>query len=223
MKKRVQSSETSKQAILAAATKEFATQGLSGARTDSIAKAAGVNIALVFYYFKNKEQLYLTVLESIVAEMNRRVMHALDCCDSDRDRILAYVQTHFDFIAESPERPRIILQEYLRGGSFTGEASARLLRKHVKPVHERVGRVLRDGIASGEFRDVDVRHFQFSITGLTTMYFISADKIQQLTGIDPLAPQQLAKRRRAVSDFVAAALFNDSASAVRKPRKRNIS
>jgi TetR/AcrR family transcriptional regulator len=220
MNKRAQSSEKSKQAILDAAIEEFATQGLSGARTDAIAKAAGVNIALVFYYFKNKEHLYLTVLEQIFAEMNRRVMGALDCCSSNRERILAYVQTHFDFLAESPKRPRVFLQEYLRGGGFTAKESARLLQKYVKPVHDRVGKILREGIATGEFRDVDVRHFQFSLSGLTAMYFVSADKIQQLTGVDPLSAEQLAKRRRAVSDFVAAALFSAEASAHKKPRGR---
>jgi hypothetical protein len=112
----------------------------------------------------------------------------------------------------------VILQEYLRGGSKIGKQMKSLLRKYIRPVHDRVGDVLRDGIANGEFRDVDVRHFQFSISGITTMYFISAEKIQQLTDIDPLSVEQLAKRRRAVADFVAAALFKTEASAVQKPR-----
>ena len=115
MKKRTISAEKSKQAILRAALEEFSRRGISGARTEAIAKAAGVNIALVFYYFKNKEQLYLTVLEDIFAEMNRRVTAALDCCENDRERILAYLQTHFDYLAESPLRPRLIMQEYARG------------------------------------------------------------------------------------------------------------
>jgi len=217
--KREQSSEKSKQAILDAATKEFAVQGLAGARTDAIAKAAGVNIALLFYYFKNKEQLYLTVLENIFAELNRRLMDALDCCETNRERILAYVSTHFDFLAESPQRPRVVMQEYLRGGTLVPEQSRKLLRKYIRPIHDRVAKVLRDGIARGEFRDVDVRHFQFSISGLTTMYFISAEKIQQLTDIDPLSAEQLAKRRRAVADFVSAALFVGPASASIKQKR----
>jgi hypothetical protein len=65
-----------------------------------------------------------------------------------------------------------------------------------------------------------VRHFQFSISGLTTMYFISSEKIQQLTGIDPLSSEQLAKRRKAVADFVSAALFTHPASADEKPRTK---
>jgi AcrR family transcriptional regulator len=154
-----------------------------------------------------------------MAEMNRRVMEALDCCETNRERVLAYVRTQFDFLAESPERPRVVMQEYLRGGAMTPEQSQKLLRKYIRPIHDRVGQVLRDGIATGEFRDVDVRHFQFSISGLTTMYFISAEKIQQLTGIDPLSTEQLAKRRKAVADFVSAALFAEPASSPIKQKR----
>lgn len=215
MNKRTSSAEQSKQAILKAATEEFAIRGISGARTDAIADAAGVNIALIFYYFKNKEQLYLTVVEQIFAEINRRVMAALDCCKTNREAILAYMRTQFDYLAESPLRPRVVLQEYVRSDRKTSP-SEKLLKKYIKPVHDRVGKVLKDGIKSGEFRDVDVKHFQFSLSGLTTMYFISADKIQMLTGIDPLSPEQLTKRRKALADFVSAALFVEPASAPRK-------
>ena len=219
MKKRANSAEKSKQAILAAALEEFAARGMSGARTDAIAKAAGVNIALVFYYFKNKDLLYTTVLEEIFAEMHRRVMSALDCCETNRERILAYVRTHFDYLAEAPSRPRMVMQEYTRGAERSTAARCEaLLKKYIRPIHDRVGQVLRDGIREGEFRDVDVRHFQFSIAGLTTMYFISSEKIQQLTGIDPLSSEQLTKRRKAVADFVSAALFFQPASPLGKPR-----
>jgi AcrR family transcriptional regulator len=211
-KKRANSAEQSRQAILKAALEEFAIRGIDGARTEAIAKAAQVNIALVYYYYKNKEQLYMTVLEQIFAEMNRRVMAALSDCDSNRDAILAYLQTHFDYLAESPMRPRMILQEYVRSNRAASPCE-RLLKKYIGPVHDRVGQVLKEGIKRGEFRDVDVKHFQFSMSGLTTMYFISADKIQQLTGIDPLSHEQLTKRRKAVADFVSAALFAKPASA----------
>jgi TetR/AcrR family transcriptional regulator len=219
MKKRSISAERSKRAILRAALEEFARRGISGARTDAIANAAGVNIALVFYYFKNKDKLYLTVLEEIFAEMHRRVLAALDCCTTNRERILAYVQTHFDFLAEAPSRPRLVMQEYARGASPAGTQVAKLLKKYIRPVHDRVTEVLKDGIETGEFRDVDVKHFQFSISGLTTMYFISSEKIQQLTGIDPLSSEQLTKRRKTVAAFVSAALFTPAASATKATRR----
>src|SRR5437868_15029162 len=94
----------SKSLILRAALKEFAQEGFAGARTEAIAKAAGVNIALIFYYFKNKEQLYGEALDSNYAEWNKRMLAALGAADSPRRKIKGYVSAHFDFVAETPSR-----------------------------------------------------------------------------------------------------------------------
>ena len=50
--------EESRAAILRAAVREFAEHGIAGARTDAIARAARVNKALLYYYFKDKETMY---------------------------------------------------------------------------------------------------------------------------------------------------------------------
>ncbi len=60
---RERNAEHSREAILKAAVREFAQEGVAGARTDEIAHAAGVNKALLYYYFKDKETLYGAVLD----------------------------------------------------------------------------------------------------------------------------------------------------------------
>ena len=55
--------EASRRAILQAALIEFAQEGIAGARMDAIAAAAGVNKALLYYYFRDKEALYGAVLD----------------------------------------------------------------------------------------------------------------------------------------------------------------
>src|SRR5437016_9959890 len=57
--------EESRAAILQAAVREFAREGIAGARTDAIARAAHVNKALLYYYFKDKETLYGAVLDQV--------------------------------------------------------------------------------------------------------------------------------------------------------------
>ena len=57
--------EESRTAILQAAIREFAREGVSGARTDAIARAAKVNKALLYYYFRDKEALYAAVVETV--------------------------------------------------------------------------------------------------------------------------------------------------------------
>ena len=65
--------EESRAAILQAAVREFSREGVAGARTDAIARAAGVNKALLYYYFKDKETLYAAVLDQVFGGFNESV------------------------------------------------------------------------------------------------------------------------------------------------------
>src|ERR1700682_5076780 len=98
--------EQSRASILKAAIDEFADHGIAGARTDAIARAAKVNKALLYYYFKDKEALYGAVLDHVfgglVAQLGEVFSHALP----PRKKILAYAGAHLDYVASHPLCPR---------------------------------------------------------------------------------------------------------------------
>src|SRR5208337_5663180 len=83
--------EASRDAILRAALAEFAQEGLAGARMDAIAAAAGVNKALLYYYFRDKESLYGALLDDLFRRLKERVVRALDAPGSAGERLLSYV------------------------------------------------------------------------------------------------------------------------------------
>jgi AcrR family transcriptional regulator len=62
----------SRRLLLDAARAEFAAKGLMGARVDEIARQAGLNKQLVYHYFGSKDDLYLTVLERVYAEIREQ-------------------------------------------------------------------------------------------------------------------------------------------------------
>src|SRR5580704_14224640 len=64
---------TTARRIVATAEEIFAEQGLAGARMDEIARAAKVNKALLYYYFRSKEELYRFVLEALLSQLRQRV------------------------------------------------------------------------------------------------------------------------------------------------------
>src|SRR2546425_12748921 len=99
--------EESRAAILQAAVREFAQEGVAGARTDAIARAAGVNKALLYYYFKDKETLYGAVLDQVFGGLKESIGAALSSDLPPREKLLAYVGAHFDYIASHPLYPRI--------------------------------------------------------------------------------------------------------------------
>src|ERR1700756_3805310 len=106
--------EKTRAAILKAALEEFSHEGVTGARTDEIARRAGVNKALLYYYFKDKEGLYAAALEQVFSGLHDCVMTVLDDPGLQaREKLLAYVGAHFDYIASSPVYPRLVQREFM--------------------------------------------------------------------------------------------------------------
>ncbi len=199
--------EESRAAILHAAAHEFAEHGIAGARTDAIAREAGVNKALLYYYFKDKETLYGAVLDQAFSGMKANVFQALDSDLPPREKILAYAGAYFDFIAANPIYPKLMQREMMRAREGTSVHLDRLIKTYFKPIYHRVGKVLQRGIAEHEFRPVDPAHFVSSMVAIIVFYFSSAPVMKQIVHYNPLTPERIAERRAAVIDFISTALF----------------
>jgi TetR/AcrR family transcriptional regulator len=199
--------EESRAAILLAAAREFAEHGIAGARTDAIARAAHVNKALLYYYFKDKETLYGAVLDHAFVGMKSTVFRALDSDLPPREKIMAYVGAYFDFIASNQIYPKLMQREMMRAREGQSEHIDRLVKTYFQPVYRRVGELLQKGIKEGEFRKVDPVHFVPSMVAMIVFYFSSAPVMQRIVRFDPLTPPRVAERRAAVLDFISAALF----------------
>src|SRR4051794_27893961 len=94
---RPRSADQTRLAILTAAEGEFARQGLEGARTDAIATVAGVNKAMLFYYFSSKDKLYEAVVEESFRTFTQSAMALLQRPGPATQVLLEYVDLHFDF------------------------------------------------------------------------------------------------------------------------------
>jgi len=202
--------ERARQAILKAALREFAQEGMSGARTDHIARAAHVNKALLYYYFKDKEELYGAVLDQVFSGLSERIVEVLERDLPPREKVLAYAGAHFDYIASSPLYPRVVQREMMRAGRQGSPHIRRIVERYLRPILARLAELLRAGMESGDFRRVDAMHFVFSIVAMNVFYFSSAPVLTLMTQGDPLAPEAIAARKAAVLDLIAAALFTPS-------------
>ena len=199
--------EQTKAAILQAALVEFAGMGLSGARTDAIAQAAGVNKALLYYYFKDKETLYGATLESVFAATAAKLVAVLDGGLPSRERLLAFVGAYFDAVASNPLFPRLVAQEMMRAGTGLSPHLLRIAEKYQRPTFAKVMRMFDEGIRAGEFRRVDVHQFVPSMVAMIVHYFSSTPMMRAIMPGDPLSPERIAARRVAVLDFISAAIF----------------
>ena len=86
--------------ILNAAKEVFMKFGLYGARMQDIADLAGINKALLHYYFRNKEKLFNAVFESALEKYFQQVTVMGDTSMSVEERLFKYVDNVFDFFEE---------------------------------------------------------------------------------------------------------------------------
>lgn len=174
--------QSKEQLILAAAEQEFLTKGYDGARTTSIAQAAGVTHAMLHYYFRTKEQLF----ERIVDEKFATMSHSMFAIMGDPslpivERIKGGIVAHFDFIADNPLLPRFVINEivsrperyevlYKRAGIII-ETFYRDLQLEIDRAAER-----------GEIEKVDIKMLFISIMSMNIFTFLAYPFMEPLMG-----------------------------------------
>ena len=128
--------------IIAAAREEFSRRGFDGARVDQIARKAGVNKQLVFYYFHSKRGLFNAVLARGASQLEQ-ALAALPVAAEPHplDRIRTALATQFDFLAEHPELVALLTQ--------AGRSEARPFAPAIK----RLVVLLAEGQGRGLVRD----------------------------------------------------------------------
>ncbi len=204
--------EESRASILHAAVREFANEGVSGARTDAIARTAKVNKALLYYYFKDKEALYGAVLDQVFGGLAQSVREALSRQQPPSERILAYAGAHFDYIASNPLYPRIVQMEMMRAGRGRPAQFERIVNQYFRPIFTQIAKTLAKGFSQGEFRQVEPMQFIPSMISVIVFHFTAAPVLRMMSGADPMSPYWLGVRRAAVLDFISAALFVKASS-----------
>jgi len=203
--------EPTRTAILQAAIEEFAQLGEAGARTEAIAKAAGVNKALVHYYFGTKELLHEAVLDAVfrgVVEHFRSVFER-DCTPGER--LLRYWLRHFDHLAEAGSYTRLMGQEMMRARTGQPTHVARIVKVAFGPLHASLLENLQAGMASGELRALEPGPTIVALTGANVFYFMSAPFFREIAGREPREPELLARQRIALLDLASTVLFADPA------------
>lgn len=192
----------SRAAILRAAERIFAEVGEAGARTETIAAAAGVNKAMLHYYFQSKDGLYRAVLDEHLKQFHRQAMEVLSSRGPARAILLCYVGMHFDFISARPYYPRLVIRMAMGGD----KGFQRLIRRHLAPLSKKLVALIERGVRSGEFNALDSAHAAISLIGLTVSYF---SVVRVVGGADPYRKANLARRRQEVFKFVRYAMFNN--------------
>lgn len=187
--------------ILRAATEEFARYGLGGARVDRIAARAGANKRMLYYYYGNKEDLFLAVLEARYAHI-RRAELGLHLQDLDpvqgMRRMVAFT---WDYYLKHPEFLTLLNSENLH--------RARHLKRSrdIAAMHSPLIALLRDlllrGERAGKFRKgVDPVQLYISIAALGYFYLSNRHTLSTIFERDLLSPKSKVERLKHMTELV---------------------
>ena len=201
--------DQTKARILDAAVREFSEKGLAGARTEQIAETAGVNKALLYYYFKSKEALYKAALESVAQRVLENSLAALLPDRSPGEQVLRFAINHFDRIHSQHEFQSLMQQEMMRLHQGEENALADIVQKVFRPHMLRLNELLAEGKRTGELIDADEWQIMNSALGANVFYFLSAPVSRILTGEDPLTRSAMQERRKLAIEYLGLAIFTD--------------
>ena len=195
--------------ILDAALSEFAAHGLAGARTEHIAAAAGVNKALLYYYFESKDKLYAAALEMVSARVRDRSMAVFLRDATPGERLVRAALDHFDRILTQREFQSLMQQEMMRLHKGEQGELPILVKRIFAPLQTMFFSMVREGIASGELIETDWMQIILSALGSNVFYFLSAPVWRLVTPIEPFDQEVLRARRVALVEFLGQAIFQD--------------
>jgi len=100
--------------IIEAATQVFRAKGFSGCSSREIAKASGMNVALVNYYFRSKGQLFQLIFKTAMEDFIESMICAFSSEKSLEDKMRVVIEKEYEFLLTHPELPAFIINEMNR-------------------------------------------------------------------------------------------------------------
>jgi TetR/AcrR family transcriptional regulator len=156
--------------VFAAASTEFAARGFAGANVDRIARAAGVNKAMIYYHFTSKAALYREIMRDMFDAVAARLEEMGAEHRDPEGKIRAFVEAIARSAEARPHFPPIWFREIAEGGTHLDEGITRTVAGIVK----RLAGIVKEGVAAGTFRPVDPLLVHGGIVGPLLLYYASA-------------------------------------------------
>ena len=198
---RPRDAEATRARILAAATDVFAAQGIDGARVEAIARAADVNINLVYYYFGSKEALFLAVMEAAYAALRERHRDMELRTLPPREAMAALVRSTFRMFVEWPAIIGLLASENLHEARHI--ACSEAIANLYDPLIAFIRDTLEQGVAEGVFREgIDPVELFVSINAEGYFYISNRHTLGLILHQDLMEGARVARREAHIVDVI---------------------
>ncbi len=194
---------TTEVGILEAAKRIFLRKGMEGARMQEIANEAGINKALLHYYFRSKQLLFEAVFKNAFQILAPQLNKVINDDSPLFDKIRKFSNNYISFIIKHPYLPNFIIQELNRNPQFVNKLIA---EKHF-PTFKKFKDQVNENIENGTIKPIDSSQLFINLMALNILPFLAAPLLKGFLTINDDDYQQLLENRKTeVADFIINAI-----------------
>jgi len=190
--------------IFDAATDVFIERGMDGARMQDIANHAGINKALLHYYYRTKDHLFNAVFEKIAGTMFSKFAPVFDTNLTLEDKIRFFFREHISFMQKNPRLPAFLLNEFHR--------NPQRIRKLIQNIDiNKLWTTLetqhKEELKRYNITRENIPQFMTTVAGMSVFPFVARPVIAGIMEkMDYNYEQYLEERKEYAADFVISAL-----------------
>jgi AcrR family transcriptional regulator len=179
--------------IKEAARKLFTQKGFAATRTRDIADEAGINLALLNYYFRSKQKLFdIIMMENFRQFIQGISFNFLEQNTTLDQKIAKVVTMYIDFLTQNPDLPLFILNE-LRNNP---DQLATNIDREVGPTRVELFHQLKVAAKEGKIGDLNPFHLMANLIGLTVFPFLGRPILQKVAGVNDKEFNELMQQRK---------------------------
>ena len=191
--------ENTEDQILEAAKNVFQSKGMDGARMQEIADKAGINKAMLHYYYRSKQLLFEAVFKNAFSLLAPQLNAVLNDDSSIEDKIRNFTSNYISFIVKHPYLPNFIIQELNRNHDFI----LKMKDNNGFPNIEKFKKQVDDEVTKGLIKPISAEQLFINIMALNIFPFVAKPLIMAFTNSDDKHYKQLMEERKTeVANFI---------------------
>ncbi len=185
--------------ILNAAKNVFQKKGMDGARMQEIADEAGINKAMLHYYYRSKQLLFEAVFTNAFSLLAPQLNKILNDDSSIEEKIKNFTHNYISFISKHPYLPNFIIQELNRNPKFF----EKIQQNKDFPTLEKFNNQVKLEVEKGILKPIESEQLFINIISLNIFPFVATPLIKGFLKIDEKGFKQLMEKRKTVlSEFI---------------------
>jgi AcrR family transcriptional regulator len=191
--------ENTESLILDAAKRIFQAKGMDGARMQEIADEAGINKAMLHYYFRSKQMLFEAVFKNAFSLLAPQLNTVLNDDSSIEEKVKNFSSNYISFIVEHPYLPNFIIQELNKNPDFI----LKMKESNSFPNLEKFKKQVDDEVEKNRIRKISAEQLFINILALNIFPFVAKPLLQNLINVGDQEYQKIVEERKtAVANFI---------------------